>query len=231
MESLKARKRALNNLHNVIKTRYNSGDRSAQLQRNAAIYSVLKQQDRNMFGIDYSRNSNVTPADLETSLAYIKSKIGKTAGNEVLRLRNTPGAMGQLINLELASGRNVFANFKPVAPKTFRQQLNELKISNEELEELRAGLNEAAAAPPPAPAPAAAAPLAVPAPSFSRFRLSPEEQAMLEAEMNNLREGLNNNNNTASTTSTGSFESAKSKGGRRSTKKNLKRKRNTRRRK
>jgi hypothetical protein len=215
LRSLKARKNALNVMFNSVKSKYNRGNRSNLTKKAASAYSVLKQQDRDLFGLNYSRYINVTPSDVETSLAYIKSNDGKAQADRIMQLRETPGGMEQLFNLELASGRNIFANFKPVPAKTFRRQLNAMKISNEELEELRAGLNEAVAAPAPAPAPRSA---------FNKFRLSPEEMA----EMNNLRSGLNSNNNSASTTSTGSFESVKSKGGRRSTKKNLKRKRNTR---
>lgn len=137
LNQLKSVKRSLNEVYNSVKAKYNRGNRSEATRRHAASYSSLKKRTRNLFGYNYSRHRNVTDADVMRSMAYIRSNAGRAASNAIFARGNNAAAASRLINEELASGSNVFANFTP------RSQFDAMRasISPEEMNELHAGLN------------------------------------------------------------------------------------------
>ena len=130
-------KRGLNQFYNELQARVSRGNRSNATRRRAAAFSFLKRQHKNLFGSNYSRHRNITMSNVRNATRYKYSPNGLVKSRQALARGNTETNINRAIEEELASGRNLFANFDP------RAQFAAMRasISPEEIAELSAGLN------------------------------------------------------------------------------------------
>lgn len=136
--AINAAKRNLNNMHNTIKKRYNSGNRSNTLKRMAARYTAAKNAHKKLTTSTYTRKNFKKPTRLN-ALKYFQKNPNAYTNAELIsmELNINPNYVNTAAANVLKSKRNVFENFKPqsVMPRLTQAEIN---AAHAEMNALRA---------------------------------------------------------------------------------------------